>query len=633
MTRKLVFLSYARADEPEQPRDGEVRWLTFVLGYLKAAFRGTEVEFFTDRGLVGGADWSADIEHALRACDAFVLLVSPHSMTSTFVVEKEIAIIRAREQAGDAPLFVPLILAPTPEASLDLIRDKNWRPPGDKTLWEFSPPERARSMMEAAQEIAKGVKGRERASVEITDRETLLAWLKGQSREVAVAIAARAALRVLPLYRVRKKDISRLSNLTVALFRATALARVAGKYPTRANELRAAAAEAPAAAAYADADAAWRAVAADIDIVLDTNVAALADSPLWPATSPAWATSAWAAMRARLPPRDGWDVWFDWYEDRLRGVARSETYELTFATVPEEVWQQGAKAANAWIAEHLPKGPAPADLPQPIEGVESPAGFAWDEALRRLIQTEGAVPLFEFDSSADDHAQTLKAARAALKWLLDALRAQSYNVRPSYAARIAALIEALPTSVTKGAILETYNHTLTLREVLIADWDDSPTEFKSDATRVIETIFALSRFYPEVDRHVIGVAKMKDVELLSPVLFPAFARTVTAAADIVDRSVGAGLLRVESLGPGADAPARARTIDRPAEAVIPAPPQTPDAAESASRVRAAWANGFWKALRAAPTYVAGADSFVEHVQKIGAAVKPILEWLARSQGG
>ena len=158
-------------------------------------------------------------------------------MTSTYVVDKEIAIIREREKAGDAPLFVPVILAPTPEASLALIRDKNWRPAGDKTLWEYPPHERARKMMEAAEEIAREVTAKERNTPKVGDKVALELWLKGQSGLVAAVISNRAALRVLPFYRVDRSAGETIPNATIAIFRAIALARGVINYPAHVHEL------------------------------------------------------------------------------------------------------------------------------------------------------------------------------------------------------------------------------------------------------------------------------------------------------------------------------------------------------------------------------------------------------------
>jgi hypothetical protein len=207
--------------------------------------------------------------------------------------------------------------------------------------------------------------------------------------------------------------LGKFVDWTGALFRATAVARVAAKYPTRANELDAAAASVAASAvasvaaniaysidaytpdcfadaaiaadaaarAVADADAAaaraadaaartaasaraatddaddaaamWDAVGADATQAQAAGASALADAPLWPEETPGWAAEAWAALRSALPKVGDWEVWFDWCEERLRGGSRGEAYELVFATVPPEVWDGGAAAANAWIRAHL----------------------------------------------------------------------------------------------------------------------------------------------------------------------------------------------------------------------------------------------------------------------------------------
>jgi hypothetical protein len=203
-------------------------------------------------------------------------------------------------------------------------------------------------------------------------------------REVAITLAARAALRVTPLLgrelrRGRRPHDEILSTFILQPLRATALSWVAAKYPARGHALGAAAfavafdafahteADDPAAhdaarattaafvtleaadAAFAAADAAFAAVdaasfaatpnvdaaifaAAFADASDASNEAALIDSgrsaaelagtPLWPNGAPDWASDAWQTFKSDLLAADqNWDVWTDWYEARLAGDA------------------------------------------------------------------------------------------------------------------------------------------------------------------------------------------------------------------------------------------------------------------------------------------------------------------------
>ena len=128
--KPLIVISYAHADEPEHPAEGEVKWLSFVTGYLRPAIEHGAVELWIDRLMPGGADWEREIGEKLRACDIFILLVSPHSLSSDHVVDKEIAIIHERQAKGEDTHFYPLLLTPTPNIALDLVREKNLRPRG-----------------------------------------------------------------------------------------------------------------------------------------------------------------------------------------------------------------------------------------------------------------------------------------------------------------------------------------------------------------------------------------------------------------------------------------------------------------------------------------------------------------------
>jgi hypothetical protein len=151
--KPLIFISYAHADEPERPAEGEIQWLTFVTGYLRPAMKRGAVDLWLDRLIPGGANWEREIEPKLRACDIFILLVSRHSLSSDYVVDKEVALIRDRQTKGEDVHFYPLVLTPTPKIALDLVRDVNLRPRDGKPLSDYSINDRYRPMSDAADEI------------------------------------------------------------------------------------------------------------------------------------------------------------------------------------------------------------------------------------------------------------------------------------------------------------------------------------------------------------------------------------------------------------------------------------------------------------------------------------------------
>ena len=97
----------------------------------------------------------------------------------------------------------------------------------------------------------------------------------------------------------------------------------------------------------------------------------LADLPLWSRARPDWAISWWEQLKTELSMEEGWDVWIEWYADRLRGGSGGEAYELVFVSTPIELWDRSPAAAHVWIREHLPKhlgGSKPPDFPPPLPG-------------------------------------------------------------------------------------------------------------------------------------------------------------------------------------------------------------------------------------------------------------------------
>lgn len=247
------------------------------------------------------------------------------------------------------------------------------------------------------------------------DFEAFRGWLALQPREWPVVIAARAALRVLPL--VRSED--NLSSILLPLFRATAIARFAARYPNRpigaaataaaladaADEIAAAAyTAAAAAAAYDYATAAYdagatysapaytAAAAADATVAGGSYTAAAsansaaattysaraaaaaaaaakgdaqrlekgATTPKQLAFAPLWldarARRGWERLTAKLNALGPhWSIWIDWYDNVLAGApVKSEAEDAAFTDLSGELpWDDGPEAVNTEIARRL----------------------------------------------------------------------------------------------------------------------------------------------------------------------------------------------------------------------------------------------------------------------------------------
>ena len=106
----------------------------------------------------------------------------------------------------------------------------------------------------------------------------------------------------------------------------------------------------------------WKAVELDIDFLsegrgkmtesidLATN---LSSKKLWLNGIPVWAGRRWGTFTEELPESEGWQVWRDWYEDRLRGKTPDEELEFARVTVSTEDWEQGPAHVNTIIKNRI----------------------------------------------------------------------------------------------------------------------------------------------------------------------------------------------------------------------------------------------------------------------------------------
>jgi TIR domain len=151
--RPQVFISYSHLDQPEKPGEGEVKWLTFVQKFLGPLEKHGLLKVWDDRKIRGGATWREDICKQLDACDVCILLVSPNSLSSDFILDEEIKRMLERRKAEGVQIY-PIVITPTPFRGADWLTEMNLRPGKTQPLSGYPLNEREAKMVEIVEEIA-----------------------------------------------------------------------------------------------------------------------------------------------------------------------------------------------------------------------------------------------------------------------------------------------------------------------------------------------------------------------------------------------------------------------------------------------------------------------------------------------
>ena len=130
----------------------------------------------------------------------------------------------------------------------------------------------------------------------------------------------------------------------------------------------------------------WNAIESDI-VHLEANdecdgsstvaVERLSESPLWLDGIPVWADQRWSALKDQLPLAEKWDVWTDWYQDRLDGRLSIPELEIKRVNIADRFWESGPAQTNSKIASLKdPRADPPHD--NDVEGLD-PSSGSWGE--------------------------------------------------------------------------------------------------------------------------------------------------------------------------------------------------------------------------------------------------------------
>ncbi|MGH6835246.1 MAG: hypothetical protein ACREC9_06780 [Methylocella sp.] len=99
----------------------------------------------------------------------------------------------------------------------------------------------------------------------------------------------------------------------------------------------------------------WSVLSADaMRLEQGATASEIAEAPLWPQGQPVRLRSLWKVLEAGLlAEKQGWQVWTNWYGDRLDGRVRGENSELAYVRIADALWKQGPAIVNAEIARRI----------------------------------------------------------------------------------------------------------------------------------------------------------------------------------------------------------------------------------------------------------------------------------------
>ena len=147
--KNKVFISYSRRDQ---------KWKRQLLRQLGVLERQGFLEVWDDTRITPGDEWCLKIEHALETATVALLLISANSLTSEFILRKEIPVLLER-RSNEGLRVIPIILEPCPWNTIDWLQKMEIRPRNARPLSGLKSNDQEEVLADLAGEI-KGLVGR-----------------------------------------------------------------------------------------------------------------------------------------------------------------------------------------------------------------------------------------------------------------------------------------------------------------------------------------------------------------------------------------------------------------------------------------------------------------------------------------
>ncbi len=159
MSKPIVFISYSHKDE---------KWKDQLVSHLGVL---NQIAVWEDRRIGAGRDWESEINTALEAAGAAILLISANFLTSNFILTNEVPALLERRIREGLPV-IPIIVRACAWEQVDWLAPIQCRPKDGRTIFSLNGDKREAAWARIAIEV-NDLLGKERGAPQTQSRSPI----------------------------------------------------------------------------------------------------------------------------------------------------------------------------------------------------------------------------------------------------------------------------------------------------------------------------------------------------------------------------------------------------------------------------------------------------------------------------